>query len=71
MPNSNSNNMTTPKKWKDVFEEENQLKRKIEMITIRNTIEMIKVVADTSADFKDFASKLQIAIDKLQADIDK
>lgn len=71
MPNNNSNNMTTPKKWKDVFEEENKLRRKIEMITIRNTIEMIKVVADTSTDFKDFTSKLQIAIDRLQKDIDK
>ena len=68
---SNTNAIQKPKKWKDVLEEEAILRRKVEMITIRNTVEMIKVVAETSSDFKDFTKKLQIAIDKLEADINK
>ena len=68
MPNNNNTNNI---KWKDVLEEESSLRRKLEMITIRNTIEMVKVVADTSTDFKDFANKLQIAIDKLEREINK
>ena len=68
---SNTNTIQKPKKWKDVLEEEAILRRKIEMITIRNTVEMIKVVAETSSDFQDFTKKLQIAIDKLEADINK
>lgn len=64
----NKNNETT---WKDVFTEEDALKRKIELITLRNLTDAIIICAEKADSFEKFAANLKLFRDKIEEEIKK
>lgn len=64
----NKNNETT---WKDVFVEEDALKRKIELITLRNLTDAIIICAEKADSFEKFAANLKLFRNKMEEEIKK
>lgn len=53
------------KKWNDILEEENKLSKKMELITMRNTLEGLLDIAHCSDTYEDFVNNLQLLYDKV------
>lgn len=64
----NQNNETT---WKDVFTEEDALKRKIELITLRNLTDAIIICAEKADSFEKFTANLKLFRNKMEEEIKK
>lgn len=64
----NQNNETT---WKDVFNKENDLKRKTELITLRNITDALIICAEKADSFEKFAANLKLFRDKMEEEIKK
>lgn len=59
------------KKWSEVFEEENKLKRQRELITMRNLVEVMANLAHHSNSIEDFANNLDKLYQKIEDEINK
>ena len=66
MPNQN-NEQT----WKDIFTQEDTLKRKIELITLRNIADALIVCAEHADSFEKFTANLKLFRDKMEEEIKK
>lgn len=66
MPNKNNE-----KTWKDIFAEEDGLKRKIELITLRNITDALILCAEKADSFEKFAANLKLFRDKMEEEIKK
>lgn len=64
----NQNNETT---WKDVFAEEDALKRKVELITLRNITDALILCAEKADSFEKFAANLKLFREKMEEEIKK
>lgn len=56
-------------KWDTVFKEEDKLKRKTELITIYNVVDVIFRIAGTARDFNDFVGSLSVLLKKIEEEI--
>lgn len=57
--------------WKDIFTEENALKRKVELITLRNITDALILCAEHADSFEKFAANLKLFREKMEEEIKK
>lgn len=53
-------------KWNDVLEKQNELEKKKELVTIRNTVDGLVCVANCSATYEEFVKNLKELLAKLE-----